>query len=36
MKTQKEINPYAAADYVNFYREMYDESYAPPEQAKLN
>jgi hypothetical protein len=30
------INPYAAVDYVNYYREMYDESYASPEPAKLN
>jgi hypothetical protein len=30
------INPHAAVDYVNYYREMYDDSYVSPEQARLN
>lgn len=30
------INPHAAVDYVNYYREMYDDSYVSPEKARLN
>ncbi len=30
------INPHAAISYVNYYREMYDDSYVSPEQARLN
>ncbi len=30
------INPEATADYVHYYREMWDEDYTSPEHAALN